>query len=74
MSIPALLATPHTSWRKLLWLLGCAAFFALAYVGHRAATRPTPVESPVDQAVRLLQNRGSLSSCSAPPCAPPAAA
>jgi hypothetical protein len=52
MSIPALLATPHTWSRKLLWLLGCVAFFALAYVGHRAATRPTPVESPVDQAVR----------------------
>jgi hypothetical protein len=52
MSISALLAAPQTWSQRLLWLLGCGAFFALVYCGHRLASRPAPVESPVDQAVR----------------------
>jgi hypothetical protein len=52
MANPALLAPPRTWRQKLLWLLGCAAFFALVYFAHHAASRPVPVESPVEQAVR----------------------
>ena len=52
MSTSALLAPPRTWSQKLLWLLGCGLFFVLVYFGHRSASRPVEVESPVDQAVR----------------------